>query len=60
MYFQTQALSKDKGWTTCTIVDNSDQDKWIVEYNDAGLMVRTEIDPEEIKHLDYSGLEISQ
>jgi hypothetical protein len=60
MYYQTQALSKDNGWTTCTIVDNSNKDKWIVEYNEDGNMVKKEINPEEIHSLDYSIMELSQ
>lgn len=60
MYYQTQALSKDNCWTTCTIVDNSNKDKWIVEYNEDGNMVKKEINPEEIYSLDYSIMELSQ
>ena len=35
MYYQTKAVSKDEAWTTCTIVDTT-EDNYIVEYNEDG------------------------
>jgi hypothetical protein len=59
MYYQTKSLSLDGGWTTCVIVDNSNKDKWVVEYNDGESLVKKEVDPEEIKSLDYFPSELS-
>ena len=59
MYYQTKAVSKDKAWTTCTIVDTT-EDNYIVEYNEDGKFLTKEIKPEELQKLDYSELEISQ
>jgi len=59
MYYQTQAVSKEKVWTSCTIVDTT-EDKYIVEYNDNGEFKTKEINPEELQKLDYSELDISQ
>ena len=59
MYYQTKAISKDETWTTCTIVDTT-EDNYIVEYNEDGNFLTKEIRPEELQKLDYSELEISQ
>jgi hypothetical protein len=59
MYYQTKAISKDETWTTCTIVDTT-EDNYIVEYNEDGNFLTKEIKPEELQKLDYSELEISQ
>lgn len=59
MYYQTQAVSKDRAWTSCTIVEAT-PDKYIVEYNENGEFKTQEIKPEELQSLDYAGLEISQ
>jgi hypothetical protein len=59
MYYQTKVVSKDESWTTCTIVDTT-EDNYIVEYNEDGKFVTKEIKPEELQKLDYSELEISQ
>ena len=59
MYYQTKAISPDQTWTTCTIVDTT-EDNYIVEYNEDGKFVTKEIKPEELQKLDYSELEISQ
>jgi len=59
MYYQTKAISKDEAWTTCTIVDTTN-DNYIVEYNENGEFKTQEIKPEELQKLDYSELEISQ
>lgn len=59
MYYQTKAVSKDESWTTCTIVDTT-EDNYIVEYNEDGRFLTKEIKPEELQKLDYSELEISQ
>ena len=59
MYYQTKAVSQDETWTTCTIVDTT-EDNYIVEYNENGRFVTKEIKPEELQKLDYSELEISQ
>jgi len=59
MYYQTQAVSKDKAWTSCTILDVT-PDKYIVEYTDKGEFKTQEITPEELQALDYAGLDISQ
>ena len=52
MYYQTQAVSKDKAWTTCTIVDTT-KDNYIVEYNEDGEFKTKEIQPEQLQKLDY-------
>jgi hypothetical protein len=59
MYYQTQAISKDKVWTSCKIVEVT-PDKYIVEYTEDGEFKTKEILPEELQKLDYSDLEISQ
>jgi hypothetical protein len=59
MYYQTKAVSKDQAWTTCKIVDTT-QDNYIVEYSEDGKFVTKEIKPDELQKLDYSELEISQ
>jgi hypothetical protein len=59
MYYQTKAVSKDEAWTTCIIVDTT-EDNYIVEYNEDGKFLTKEIKPEELQKLDYSELEISQ
>ena len=59
MYYQTKVVSKDESWTTCTIVDTT-EDNYIVEYNEDGKFVTKEIKPEELQKLDYSEVEISQ
>jgi hypothetical protein len=59
MYYQTQALSKDKVWTSCTILEATPE-KYIVEYTENGEFKTKEIDPEELQKLDYSDLDISQ
>lgn len=59
MYYQTKAVSTDKDWTTCTIVDITG-DNYIVEYIENGKFLTKEIKPEELEKLDYSELEISQ
>jgi len=59
MYYQTNAVSKDQAWTTCTIVDTT-ENTYIVEYNEDGKFLTKEIKPEELQKLDYSELEISQ
>jgi hypothetical protein len=59
MYYQTQALSKDKVWTTCKIVDAT-ENNYIIEYSENGNFLTKEIKPEELQKLDYSELEISQ
>jgi hypothetical protein len=59
MYYQTQAVTKDKVWTSCTIVEAT-PDKYIVEYIENGEFKTQEINPEELQRLDYSELEISQ
>jgi len=42
MYYQTKAVSKDEAWTTCTIVDTT-EDNYIVEYTEDGKFVTKEI-----------------
>jgi len=59
MYYQTKSVSKDEAWTTCTIVDTTEEN-YIVEYNENGKFITKEIKPEELHKLDYSELEISQ
>jgi hypothetical protein len=59
MYYQTQALSKDKTWTTCKIIDAT-ENNYIIEYSENGNFLTKEITPEELQKLDYSELEISQ
>jgi hypothetical protein len=59
MYYQTQAVSKDQSWTTCTIIDTT-KESYIVEYTENGKFLTKEIKPEELQKLDYSELEISQ
>jgi len=59
MYYQTNAVSKDQAWTTCTVV-GATKDNYIVEYNENGEFLTKEIKPEELQKLDYSELEISQ
>jgi hypothetical protein len=59
MYYQTKVVSKDEVWTTCKIVDTT-EDNYIIEYNEDGKFVTKEIKPEELQKLDYSELEISQ
>jgi hypothetical protein len=59
MYYQTKAVSKDEGWTTCRIVDIAEEN-YIIEYNENGKFITKEIKPEELQKLDYSELEISQ
>ena len=59
MYYQTKAVSKDEAWTTCTIVDAT-EDNYIIEYNEGDKFLTKEIKPEELQKLDYSELEISQ
>ena len=55
MYYQTQAVSKDKVWTSCTIVEAT-PDKYIVEYTEDGEFKTQEIKPEELQNLDYSDI----
>jgi len=59
MYYQTNAVSTDQAWTTCTIVDTT-EDNYIVEYNENGKFLTKEIKPEQLQKLDYSELDISQ
>jgi hypothetical protein len=59
MYYQTKFLSTDGGWTTCTIVDNSNKDKWIVEYNDGKSLTTGQLNPNQIEKLDYFPSELS-
>ena len=59
MYYQTKVVSKDRSWTTCSIVDTT-KDNYIVEYVEDGKFLTKEIKPEELQKLDYSELEISQ
>jgi hypothetical protein len=59
MYYQTQAVSKDKAWTSCKIVETTPEN-YIVEYTEDGEFKTKEISPEELQKLDYSDLEISQ
>lgn len=55
MYYQTQAVSQDKAWTSCTIVEAT-PDKYIVEYTEDGEFKTQEIEPEELQNLDYSDI----
>jgi hypothetical protein len=59
MLYQSHTILKDGEPVTCKIVDNSNK-MWVVEYYDDGVFVRTEINPSDIKFLDYCLSEISQ
>ena len=59
MYYQTQAVSKDKVWTSCKIIEAT-SNKYIIEYTEDGVFKTKEITPEEIQNLDYSEFEINQ
>ena len=59
MYYQSDSLSRDKLPTACSVVGVK-KDKYIVEYTEDGKFLRKEINPEDLKKLDYSEQDISQ
>lgn len=59
MYYQTQAVSKDKVWTSCMIVD-AKPDRYLIEYTEDGEVKTKEISPDQVQQLDYWFYEISQ
>jgi hypothetical protein len=59
MYYQCNEIIKGT-WISCILVDNSNPEKWIVEYNVDGNFKQKEVHPENIKHLDYNPSELSQ
>lgn len=59
MYYQCNEIIKG-AWISCTLLDNVNQEKWIVEYNIDGKFEKKEVNPESIKKLDYDASDLSQ